>query len=362
MTAVPGPPSGTRVDLDGPEIVARFERDGMLQDIRSLPQQCALGWDSGTSVRLPPGYANPTSIVIAGIGGSAMGGDVVRGVTLGTCKVPIVVNRDYVLPSFVSADTLVVCSSYSGGTEETLSAFEHAVRMRARIVAMGRGGKLFEVGAGCPQIRLLTDGMPRAALVESVHGLLGLLQQLAVVPSMDDAITELPARLERSISEVDFGVAESENQAKTLARAIHGKMPVVIGVGHLGPVARRWKAQINENSDQMAFCDELPEFNHNSIQGLSLPRIASESLHAVFLHPDDPEDKAARQGEIAASLLEGAGIETTVLKILGEDPLSQALNAVVLGDFVSLYLAGVNGVDPTPIENIAALKSQMARG
>ena len=139
-------------------------------------------------------------------------------------------------------------------------------------------------------------------------------------------------------------------------------MPVVIGVGHLGPVARRWKGQFNENPDQFAFWDELPEFNHNSIQGLNLPPVARESLHAVFLLPAGRHARTVRQGRVAAGLLERSGIAVSVLDIEGDSLLEQVMTAIVWGDFVSLYLAALNGVRPTPIDNIGLLKREMARG
>ncbi len=360
--AAPIPSGAASVDLDDPRVIRESEDDGMLALARAMPDQIAAGWESGVAVELPPGYANPDSFVVAGVGGSAMGADLVGGVTRQSLSVPFAVSRDYTLPAFVGPESLVVCSSYSGGTEETLSAFRHAEKLGARIVLLGAGGKLFEAGSACPKVRLRTRGMPRAAVAESVMALLGLLTRLGLITGVDHDMRRLRASLEGSIRALDVHAAEPNNRAKSLARELHGRMPVVIGAGCLGPAARRWKAQFNENADQLAFCDELPEFNHNSIQGLNLPPIARESLHAVFLHPAGRDAGTVRQGKIAAELLQRSGLAASILEIEGDGPLAQVLTSIVWGDFVSLYMAALNGVRPTPIDNIALLKREMARG
>ncbi|MCY4109261.1 MAG: bifunctional phosphoglucose/phosphomannose isomerase [Chloroflexi bacterium] len=350
------------IDLDSPEVARALEDDGMLALARSLPDQVLTGWESGIAVELPPGYSNPSSFVVAGVGGSAMGADLVGGITRQSLSVPLVVSRDYTLPGFVGPDSLVVCSSYSGGTEETLSAFRQAERAGARIVLLGSGGELFESGASYPKIRLRTRGMPRAAVGESAMALLGLLDRLGLISGLDGDLDVITWSSRLVIRALDVHVAEPNNPAKSLARRLHGRMPVVIGVGHLGPVARRWKGQFNENPDQFAFWDELPEFNHNSIQGLNLPPVARESLHAVFLLPAGRHARTVRQGRVAAGLLERSGIAVSVLDIEGDSLLEQVMTAIVWGDFVSLYLAALNGVRPTPIDNIGLLKREMARG
>lgn len=350
------------IDLDDPQVVRALEDDGMLALARSLPDQVLTGWESGIAVELPPGYTNPSSFVVAGVGGSAMGADLVGGITRRSLSVPLVVSRDYTLPAFVGPDSLVVCSSYSGGTEETLSAFRQAEEAGARIVLLGSGGELFEAGASYPKIRLRTRGMPRAAVGESAMALLGLLDQLDLVTDLEHDLPGALLSMRTTVGALDLHVAERNNPAKSLARRLHGRMPVVIGVGHLGPVARRWKGQFNENPDQFAFWDELPEFNHNSIQGLNLPPVARESLHAVFLLPAGRYARTVRQGKIAAKLLERSGVAVSILDIKGDTSLAQVLISMVWGDFVSLYLAALNGVRPTPIDNIGLLKREMSRG
>ena len=217
------------VDLDDPQVIRGLEDDGMLALARSMPDQVSTGWESGVAVELPPGYANPVSFVVAGVGGSAMGADLVGGITRQSLSVPLVVSRDYTLPAFVGPDSLVVCSSYSGGTEETLSAFRQAEKAGARIVLLGSGGELFEAGSAYPKIRLRTRGMPRAAVGESVMALLGLLKRLGLITGIDHDIRSLRTSLEASIQTLDVHIPEPNNRAKSLARRLRGRVPVVIG-------------------------------------------------------------------------------------------------------------------------------------
>ena len=287
-----------------------------------------------------------------------MGADLVRGITRGDSTIPVVISRDYVLPGFVGPETLVVCSSYSGNTGETLSAFQQAQIAGAKIIIFGAEGRLLEVGAAYPKIRIRTRGMPRSVLVESVLAFLGLFRQLGLAKDIEEP-SSLRTFLEDAIRQVDVSVPESDNRAKILAQQLYGRMPMVVGVGHLGPVARRWKGQFNENADQLAFYDELPEFNHNSIQGLNLPPAARKFLHAVFLHPKGANAETVQQGKIAAGLLESSGIGTSICNVSGLSALEQVLMASIWGDFTSLYLAVLNRVKPNPIDNIAQLKREL---
>ena len=344
------------LDLDDEKAVTRLDSGGVLRQLREFPEQCVRGWHAGVGVSFPERYRRPGAVVVAAIGGSAMGPDLVRAAVSGLCRAPIIVNRRSTLPAFVSSETLVVCSSYSGGTEETLAAFDDAQRRGARIVLMGGGGKLFEIGAALPQCRIHAKGMPRAAMGESALAFAGLLHRLDLAPGLDSQVEGLEAVLRETARSLDVGVPEARNPAKLLARAVAGRIPVIVGAGHLGPVARRWKGQFNENADQWAVWDELPEFDHNTIQGLRLPAQAGSGLHVIFLHAASEGPESPSPSHHSARLLEAAGVPVSLVRVRGEGPLAQALAAVVWGDFVSLYIAALNGVDPTPIENIVELK------
>ncbi len=347
------------LSLDDPGVRERLDREGMLAHLQAIPEQCDLGWRRGIEAAIPGGYADVKAVVVAGMGGSAMGADLVRAIVQDRLPVPMQVVRDYELPAFVDDRTLVVLSSYSGTTGETLAAFRDATDREAKLVALGGGGRLLDEIDG-PAGRIQTRGMPRAAMAESMMLLLGIMQAAGLVDGMKDSAERLPGLAAEQVRKFDVGVPEADNPAKQLARSLAGRLPVVVGSAVLGPVAGRWKAQFNENAEQWAVIDELPEFNHNTIQGIGLPAAAADLLHVLVLTAGVDGSRTRRQGRFGGQLVEETGIPVMFVEAEGDDRLSQAMSLVILGDFVSYYLAMLNEVDPTGIPRIAELKARMA--
>ena len=331
----------------------------MLSHLRAIPEQCEMGWRRGKAVAVPEGYRDVNAVVVAGMGGSAMGADLVRAIVRDRLPVPMQVVRDYKLPGFVDDQTLVVVSSYSGTTEETLAAFRDATARGAKLLALGSGGRLLEEIDG-PIGQIHTRGMPRAALAESMMLLLGILQACGLVEGMAGAAERLPEFARRQVRRFDTEVAEADNPAKQLARSLAGRVPVVVASAGLAPVARRWKAQFNENGEQWAVIDELPEFNHNTIQGIGLPAAAADLLHMVILTAEADGARTQRQGRFGGQMLEESGVPVSFILAEGNDVLSEAMSLVIFGDYVSYYAAMLNEVDPTAIPRIAELKTRMA--
>ncbi len=348
-----------RISLDDPGVRERLDRQSMLVLLRAVPEQCEMGWRNGIAVDIPAGYGDVDAVVVAGMGGSAMGGDLVRGLIQDHLSVPMIISRDYLLPAFVDGRTLVILSSYSGTTEETLSAFQDASDRGAKLIALGGGGKLLEAAPG-PVGRIHAEGMPRAVMVESMMLLLGILMKCGLLVDVDAMAGRLPEFAREQVRRVDADVPEVDNPAKLLARSLEGRIPVVVGAGALAPVARRWKAQFNENGEQWAIIDEMPEFNHNTIQGIGLPGAAADLLHVVMLASEDDGSRTLRQLEFGGRLVTEAGIPVTVVPAVGDDPLARLMSLVIYGDFVSYYTAMLNEVDPTGIPLIAKLKARMA--
>lgn len=347
------------VSLDDPGVRERLDSQSMLTLIRAVPEHCAMGWRNGIALEISPDYGDVDAVVVAGMGGSAMGADLVRGLIQDRLPVPMVVVRDYALPAFVDDRTLVVLSSYSGSTEETLAAFDDASSRGAKLVVLGGGGRLFEEAPG-PVGRIHTEGMPRAAMVESMMLLLGILTKCGLLTGTDATAARVPDFAREQVKRFDVDVPEGDNPAKRLARSLEGRVPVVVGAGSMGPVARRWKAQFNENSEQWAVVDEMPEFNHNTIQGIGLPGAAADLLHVVVLSSEDDGSRTRRQGDFGGQLIVEAGIPVTNIAAEGDSRLARLMSLVIYGDFVSYYLAMLNEVDPTGIPLIAELKVRMA--
>jgi glucose/mannose-6-phosphate isomerase len=257
----------------------------MLGLIESLPAFVAGAARVARSVPLQPpgGIAN---VVVSGMGGSAIGGDVVRAVTAGTMKIPLVVCRDYRLPGFVDRSTLLFAGSYSGNTEETLSAYAQARAAGASIVCITSGGKLGALARdnGHPVFPLPAGLPPRAALGYSSVILLGALTTLGLAPDMTDALHETVDLLNRLVYAYGPGFQISENLAKRLALSLHGRVIAVYGSSEItDPVAVRWRGQMEENAKTLAFHHLLPEMNHNELVGWEFPAGLLKSIGVVFL-------------------------------------------------------------------------------
>lgn len=345
-------------DLDAINLATADPQD-MLGRIRELPAQCRQAWEQVQAFRLPPEYRQANAVVILGMGGSAIGGDLVRTLFQDTCPIPIVTVREYDLPGWVTAQTLVIGSSYSGNTEETLSAFDQAMARGCHLLAMTTGGRLAEKAgaAGVPLFRFTYKAMPRAALGYSLIPLIGILQGLGFIGDQAAAVQEAIRVMSAWQEEIDLPVPTARNAAKGLALRLHGKIPVVYGSGILAEVARRWKGQFNENAKNWAVFEVLPELNHNAVLGYECPGDLAGRLVVLMLTCAADHPRVAIRGQVTAELLTKAGVAVEWVRARGQSPLAQVLSLVHFGDYVSYYLALLNGVDPSHVKAIDYLKA-----
>lgn len=301
-------------------------------------------------------------MVVLGMGGSAISGDILRSLAEVSGRKPVSVVRGYDVPAYVDSETLVVACSHSGNTEETLSAFESALAAGARTVVVTTGGRLGEMAAkhGVPVHVYEYDGEPRSSLGHQLMSLLGVAERAGVLDSQEQAVAEAVKVMRKQRKCLGFESSLRDNPAKQLAWKLRERLPVVVGAGALTAAAHRWKTQLNENSEVWALWEELPEMNHNSVAGFRLPKAIVDRLHVVFLaHPSLHERVLLRIDATAAALSE-AGVSNERVEAEGSGPLAQILSAIYLGDFVSYYLALLNGVEPSPVVAIERLKARMA--
>jgi glucose/mannose-6-phosphate isomerase len=358
-------------ELDNPTSLHHRDPQDMLGHVARLPRQCRDAWDRVRDLALPPSHQQIDCVVIAGMGGSAIGGDLAAAAIADQGRVPVLVHRDYDLPAYADAQTLVIACSFSGNTEETLSTFESAHRLGCPLVAVTAGGKLAQWAADrhVPFIPIEYRSQPRAALGYLLVSMMGILEAAGVVgdrtPSLYEALTLLDAQVLSLAPESPL----SENLAKQLAAGLVGRLPLIIGAGPLAPVARRWKTQINENSKGLACFESLPELDHNTIEGIHFPAEEIQRLYVLFLGcarlssgaPSGLHPRNRLRLDLTRQLLERYQIDCREVPVAGESPLAQILSTVQLGDYVSCYLALQYGVDPTELKEIAWLKQQMAR-
>ncbi len=348
--------------LDRPETWPAVDPQSMRGLIESFPEQFRSAVRSAAELTAKaPGRID--NIVVCGLGGSAIGGDVVRSAVGGSMKIPLLVSRDYTLPSFVGGTSLVFACSYSGNTEETLAAYAEACRRGASIFCITSGGRLAGLARtdGHPVVALPPGLPPRAALGYSSVLLLGVLRALALVPDQTADLEETTLLLDSMSKRYRVVVPETANRAKSIALTLHGRIVAVYGSsGTLEAAAARWRGQIEENAKNLAFHHLLPEMNHNELVGWSLPEDALSRLGVVFLRDRGEHPQVRRRFEATIeAIVPRAGIVHEVWSE-GESPLARIFSVIYLGDFVSLYLASLNLVDPTPVEAIESLKRKLA--
>jgi glucose/mannose-6-phosphate isomerase len=349
-------------DLDNPQLFRDTDPEDMLARVSELPQQCRDAWANAQSLQFPDEYRQAEAVVILGMGGSAIGGDLLRTLLENECSVPIIVNRDYTIPAFVNKRTLAIASSYSGNTEETLAAFEAARQAGATLLAIVTGGKL-AARAQELNIPLLTfdyRAQPRAALGHSIVALIGIVCRLGLVSDKEADLDEAVAVMESWQREINEAVPLAENAAKRLAVQLHEHLSVVYGAGHLSEVARRWKGQFNENAKAWAFFEQLPEMNHNALAGTEFPADLAEKIVAVMLTSSLNHPRTKVRFQITQEVLSQRGVSCEVVEARGSSRLAQMLSAIHFGDYVSFYLAMLYGVDPTSLKVVDHLKQRLA--
>lgn len=292
-----------------------------------------------------------------------MAGDLASDLAATQGTVPILVVRDPHLPFVIDGRTLFVACSYSGDTEETLSLFDQAARAQARMLAMGSGGALAQKATdnNVPFLPVDITTEPRCAVGYNLMLILGALRQVGLLKLEEEEVLGAVEALARRVSALKENVPLAENPAKQLALALHGKLVVMYGSGLFSGVARRWKSQINENAKAWAFYETVPELLHNSVEAYPSRSPVADRVMVLLLQPGVDEAGYARHITVVADLLRRNNLPHRVL--VGEDdsPLAQILNMLLLGDYVSLYLAMLSGVDPSPNPSITVAKGLMAR-
>lgn len=349
--------------LDDPATYGELDPGGMFALVAGLPEQIATAWRAGRDLRLPDSYRDAERVVVLGMGGSGIGGALLESlaVDLGALA-PVSVVRGYTLPSHVDARTLVLGSSNSGDTEETVAAFEAALAAGARTVAITTGGKLLTLAQkhAVPALTFDWKRGPRAALGWSFASLLGIACRAGLLPDVSASLRTALDEMRALNAEIATDVPEASNAAKALARRLHGTLPVIVGAQALAPVAYRWRTQINENAKSWALSEELPEMNHNQHAGYGLPAGAVRQLHAVILRHASAHPRILLRIDATLAEMARHGVAGEAVDVDGGGVLAQVLRGVLLGDYVSCYLALLNGVDPSPVPELGALKDLLA--
>ncbi len=302
-----------------------------------------------------------TKVVVAGMGGSALAALVAKVWLYENTNVTFEVVREYDLPAYVDSSTLVIASSYSGNTEETLAGLEQAQAKSAQIGVIAAGGKLIEeaTAAKLPRVEIPSGMQPRMAMLLNLRALVALLADFGVVSAgLIEEVAQAGDWLRGETEQWLPAVPTDKNHAKQLAVLSVGKSPVFYGGRLTGPIAYKWKISWNENAKNVAFWNVYPEMNHNEFVGWASHPV--DKPFVVFdLKSSFEHERILKRFEISDRLLSGLRPKATPIELAGDTPLKQLLWGCILADFVSIYVAILNGVDPTPVALVEKLKKEL---
>lgn len=344
--------------LDSKETLRSVDKKDMMSSLEQMPKHLSEGLKRGTMTGLPKFM--PRNIFVCGMGGSAIGGDLLCEWLSAQSGVPCGVLRSYSVPPHLGKESLVIVASYSGNTEETLHMLEEARKRRAKTVLIASGGQLAQMSSAhdIPLARLPSGMMPRASLGFMLGAMLGIVERTGVA-SVGKQSEEAVRVMEGVGASCKPTRATVDNPAKKLAHEIHGYVPVIVGYGLSRPVAKRWANQINENSKSLAFASEIPELDHNEIVGwMRDPR--SKGFSAVFLDNEQGNKALTRRVEATKKMVSKVAPIHSVMSA-GLSPLAQMMSLVLLGDFVSVYLGVLRKEDPSSNEPIDDLKTVLSK-
>jgi len=344
-------------------LLKQYDPQGMYDKIYNFPSQMKEGLDISTNADLPDiDVARVQNIVVCGLGGSAIGGDLVRTFLAYKIQQPFQVCRHYTLPEYVSKSSLCILSSYSGNTEETLSAYTEAKKRGAQVFAITSGGKLKEqaLADGFGVVTIPPGYPPRAALGYSFVPMLVVLGRLGICQDYSPDIESTISVLEHTREECV--VDKTDNIAIATAERLIGKTAIIYsGQDYFDAVAVRFKGQICENSKQLAFFNFFPEFNHNELVGWGIVEPYKDNLYTIMIRDEADHLRVGLRMDIVADIIREKGVEVLEFKTAGPNLLARMFSVIQFGDFVSLYIALLNKIDPTPVKVIDYLKGELEK-
>jgi len=348
------------IDLDDARAVRERDPSGMLAAVAALGSDCREGYSNGAGASGLPDLADVRSVVFCGMGGSAVAGDVLRSVFRDRLGVPVEVNRSPELPEHAGPHSLVLASSYSGNTSETLAAFREATKRGCRAIVVSSGGTIVDEAseAGVPVARVPGGFQPRAALGWLAFTALGALEAAGLLPPLAEDVAEAADELDSRAAACGPEAPAGDNPAKRLAEAIGDRVPVVWGAEGIGAVAAaRWKTQFNENGKVPAWWASMSELDHNEVVGWTEPFGHAHAVIALRHEAEDPE--IAARFPLSLEIAADAGADTHEVWATGRSALARLVSLIALGDFASAYVAIRKGVDPTPVDVIQRLKAAL---
>ncbi len=345
------------------ELINQFDSKGMRNLILNFPKQVEEAIGIGMASKVKLNTKKIEHIVVSGLGGSAIGGDLPRAYCADKCDVPVIVNRHYYFPEFVGKNTLVIISSYSGNTEETTASYKNAIKRKAKIFCITSGGEVEKLAIkhNHPYIKIPGGFPPRAALGYSFFPTLIALSKLGFIKDQKKEIKETLALL-NTLSARYSNHDAADNLALNLASKLNGKLPLIYSAADkFDTVNTRWRGQITENAKTLAFGHVFPELNHNEIVGWEVLKDIMKNIHVVILRDKDDYKRIQLRMDVTKGIINDLADGVTEIYSGGKSLLARMFSLLYLADWLSFYLAMLNGVDPSPVKKIDFLKEELGK-
>lgn len=351
--------------LDSREKFKELDKSGLLASVEALPDQITDTLAQTFNLLIPESYKSVKNVVVSGMGGSALGGHLIKQLYKNELTIPFDIVSHYKLPGYVNQDTLVILSSYSGTTEETLEAANEAKAKNAKIMVITSGGKLAELAKANNWPMYLMEvthnpcNQPRLAIGYAVVGMIMLLTKVGILPDSSADFALIAKNLKSMIA--DLTVESKTSPAKTLAFSAYDKHIIFVAAEHLIGAAHIFNNQVNENAKTLTSEWHLPEFNHHYMEALSFPKLARDTTVFFLFNSPLYHPRLQKRVLITKDLLEQKGYEAHVLLATTETKLEQVFEIIQIGEFVASYLPILYGIDPSSIPNVDFFKSEMAK-
>ena len=345
------------------DLIKKLDKSRVYDSVLSFPRQIEHAAELAKSFTLPDNYRNVKNVVVAGMGGSALGPRLVDSLEYEILKVPLEIVNDYHLPSYVDKNTLVIASSYSGTTEETLSCYQEAKRLGAKVVTISTGGDLANRAdkdsiphfVFTPQFN--PSNQPRLGIGYNAVSLMLIMAKLDLISLAGEQIGRVVSVIEKSNH--DHMVENADNQAIRLSLKLMGRIPVLVAAEHLFEATHTTKNQINENAKTFSVHFSIPELNHHLMEGLSFPQTNKDNLLFIFYISDLYHPRIKRRFELTKQLVDSVKIPTFIFIPQSKTRLEQSFEVIQFGNFYSFYLSMLNGLDPAPIPTVDWFKDRM---
>lgn len=347
--------------VDNLSEIQKLDPDNILRNTQEFPEQCEHCWDDFKKFPLPTSFIQAKSVLLCGMGGSGIGGAISASLAK-FAEIPVMTSADYDIPGFVNKDTLVIITSYSGNTEETISSYKKAAEKTNKIIVISTGGKVASLSTNYrnPHYKINYGSEPRAALGYTLTSILAIFAKLNIIELKDDDFREAIILLKGLQKKIDVNVPLSQNNAKMLAERLTEKIPIIYGSGILSEVARRWKGEFNENAKVASYYEVIPELNHNSLVGLKFPKDLRSKIFVIILQSKFDHQRNRLRQNITAQILQKNRIDYDYVMLEpSPTPLAEIFQTIHFGDYVSFYLAVLNNIAPSPVEIIKFLKDKL---